>query len=78
MNRRSYYPSNQQIVSQMTAASTAVDASRPVTPKADSPVVHSSGGAITSAIVPEGVGETERYAPRPSTVGPVSEKEYHA
>lgn len=74
MNRRSYYPSNQQLVSQMTATSTAVDASRPVTPKADCGVM-SSNGAISSVAVPDGYGETERYAPRPSTA--VAEKEYH-
>jgi hypothetical protein len=55
MNRRSYYPSNQQLISQTT--STAVDASRPVTPKS-SMAVDSPGGAA----VPEGYGETERYA----------------
>jgi hypothetical protein len=59
MHRRSYFPTNQQLVSQITATSSGVgvDASRPVTPS-----VH-GGHELQSvhAMVPEGYSETERF-----------------
>jgi hypothetical protein len=85
MNRRSYYPTGQQ-VSQMTTTSTSgmgIESSRPVTPSG----LDASGRPVdvvsVHAVVPENFSETERFGqgvPLPSPVGNggISEKEFRS
>jgi hypothetical protein len=75
MHRRSYYPTNAQIASQMTGTSSSglgVESSRPVTPSVNAHELQS-----VHAMVPEGFSETERFGvgvPMPDHTG-YSEKQ---
>jgi hypothetical protein len=79
MYRRSYYPTNQQLVSQLTATSSTgvgIESSRPVTPSVHG--VHELQSV--HAMVPEGFSETERFGqgvPLPD-MNPYSEKQAYA